>query len=48
MSNDELLFKEDRPRPIDHYIDYFGTPEPIAAPAWLVRLLDHLDAGDFR
>jgi hypothetical protein len=28
---DEVLFKSDRPRHIDRFIDYFGTTEPSAA-----------------
>jgi hypothetical protein len=27
----EVLFKRDRPRAIDRYIDYFGDPDPSAA-----------------
>ena len=26
----EVLFKRDRPRAIDRYIDYFGDPDPSA------------------
>lgn len=47
----DRLFKNDHVRPIDRYIDYFGTEdrsaEPaVAAPGWLARLLDTLDPGD--
>lgn len=28
----EMLFKRDRPRPIDRYIDYFGDSGTQAAP----------------
>jgi hypothetical protein len=39
---DDFLFKPDRPRRIDRYIDYYGTPELRSAPGWLERLLESL------